>query len=324
MADSDALLAASVSMAQTAAQYGQAANLNKKNREFVEKQNALNRDLWREGQANSWQMWRDTNEYNSPANQRKLLEEAGYNPAALSQMNGAGNANQASFQPPPQGSAPQYQAADLSAIGQVFQNMASYAMAQKTKSEKTKVDIDNQFEAATKEQELKEKGLVNEAHELKNNFDRATFDAREDQETQTARKLGADASRAEAELRLSQIKQDIEEKYGKDRAEKEIKLLDAQYNEKVSQVGLNEANEWLSYKTGEIGIMNAETNRRAVAIDERQEEYERNKLIMEARKLLEEGRWTKEQYELFRDTAFIEKSLGIGGKGLKLLRAFFR
>lgn len=101
MADSDTYLALANSMAQTAASYGQAANLNKKNRQFVTEQNELNRDLYREGIANTWEMWRATNEYNSPANQRKLLEEAGYNPASLSGMNGAANSNQGSFQSPP-------------------------------------------------------------------------------------------------------------------------------------------------------------------------------------------------------------------------------
>lgn len=44
------------------------------------KQNALNYQMFQEQNAFNRKQWEDTNAWNSPANQRKLLEEAGYNP----------------------------------------------------------------------------------------------------------------------------------------------------------------------------------------------------------------------------------------------------
>lgn len=62
--------------------------LARENREWQSRENQLNRD-WQES------MWNRQNEYNTPANQRKLAEEAGYNPyllGAQSLNSGAGSA----------------------------------------------------------------------------------------------------------------------------------------------------------------------------------------------------------------------------------------
>lgn len=62
--------------------------LARENREWQSKENQLNRD-WQES------MWNKQNEYNTPANQRRLAEEAGYNPYLLSSQqlgSGAGSA----------------------------------------------------------------------------------------------------------------------------------------------------------------------------------------------------------------------------------------
>jgi len=62
--------------------------LARENREWQSQENQLNRE-WQES------MWNKQNEYNTPANQRKLAVEGGYNPYLLSSQNlgsGAGSA----------------------------------------------------------------------------------------------------------------------------------------------------------------------------------------------------------------------------------------
>lgn len=71
--------------------------LARESREWQSNENQLNRD-WQEA------MWNKQNEYNTPANQRKLAEEAGYNPYLLGAQNlnsGAGSAGSPSMVSPP-------------------------------------------------------------------------------------------------------------------------------------------------------------------------------------------------------------------------------
>lgn len=56
-------------------------NQNKKNREFT-------REMWEKQNAVNDANWHRDNAYNSPANQRKLLEEGGYNPALMYDQGG--------------------------------------------------------------------------------------------------------------------------------------------------------------------------------------------------------------------------------------------
>ena len=74
---------------------GSAANLNKKNREWQEKQAKVQRD-WNESmynKQNAWnlEMWNKENEYNTPAAQYARLREAGLNPMFYG-LDGTGNA----------------------------------------------------------------------------------------------------------------------------------------------------------------------------------------------------------------------------------------
>lgn len=59
------------------------SSANKANIQMQRETNAFNRQMFDDQLQYNWDMWRETNEYNSPFNQRKLLEEAGYNPALL-------------------------------------------------------------------------------------------------------------------------------------------------------------------------------------------------------------------------------------------------
>lgn len=67
----------------------------------IQKQ-TLNQQIQLQQQQNEWneKMWHLNNEWNSPANQRKLLEEAGYNPAALKDSTATSNSPAQGVNPP--------------------------------------------------------------------------------------------------------------------------------------------------------------------------------------------------------------------------------
>lgn len=76
-----ALVSAGATGASQAANAISQGNLNKKNREFT-------REMWDKQNAVNDANWHRDNFYNSPANQRKLLEEGGYNPALMYDQGG--------------------------------------------------------------------------------------------------------------------------------------------------------------------------------------------------------------------------------------------
>lgn len=67
----------------------------------IQKQ-TLNQQVQLQQQQNAWneKMWHLNNEWNSPANQRKLLEQAGYNPAALKDSTATSNSPAQGVNPP--------------------------------------------------------------------------------------------------------------------------------------------------------------------------------------------------------------------------------
>lgn len=69
---------------------------------FFTQNKTLNQQLKLQREQNEWneKMWNLNNDWNSPANQRKLLEEAGYNPAALKDSTATSNSPAQGVNPP--------------------------------------------------------------------------------------------------------------------------------------------------------------------------------------------------------------------------------
>lgn len=69
---------------------------------FAIQDKTLQQQVQLQREQNEWneKMWNLNNEWNSPANQRKLLEEAGYNPAALKDSTGTSNSPAQGVNPP--------------------------------------------------------------------------------------------------------------------------------------------------------------------------------------------------------------------------------
>ena len=61
----------------------QADSMNRRAARVARETNALNYKMFQEGNMFNEYMFDKANRWNSPANQRKMLEEAGYNPAML-------------------------------------------------------------------------------------------------------------------------------------------------------------------------------------------------------------------------------------------------
>lgn len=69
---------------------------------FAMQNKTLQQQIQMQREQNAWneKMWNLNNEWNSPANQRKLLEEAGYNPAALKDSTATSNSPAQGVNPP--------------------------------------------------------------------------------------------------------------------------------------------------------------------------------------------------------------------------------
>lgn len=69
---------------------------------FAMQNKTLNQQVQLQREQNEWneKMWHLNNDWNSPANQRKLLEEAGYNPAALKDSTATSNSPAQGVNPP--------------------------------------------------------------------------------------------------------------------------------------------------------------------------------------------------------------------------------
>lgn len=105
---------------------------NKKNYKIWQEQAALSRELQDRQNAETWKMWNAENEYNTPENQRKLWEEAGFSPyAALNTDPTAGSMSSAGATLP---SSPEYTSPLIGlgdAVSRGIQNQINTAVAVK-------------------------------------------------------------------------------------------------------------------------------------------------------------------------------------------------
>lgn len=122
---------------------------NSTNKLLARETNALHQKLFNQQIGENWKMFNAANEWNSPAQQRQRLEQAGYNPAALFQNNGA--LMSSSIQAP---SAPPLATAQVqpavalgngisSVVGSGLSALTAMAEARKSNAEATAQEINN-------------------------------------------------------------------------------------------------------------------------------------------------------------------------------------
>ncbi len=125
---------------------------NKKNRQFVERQNQINRDF-------TLDMWNRTNEYNSPVQQMARWKEAGLNPNL---MYGQGSSGNAQASPTPAQGTPKNEPIDLSQFADMMFKRKQMQLS----------NINLQADTATKEglQKVQESQVVNNLANAKNHL----------------------------------------------------------------------------------------------------------------------------------------------------------
>lgn len=154
---------------------------NIKNLQIARETNAQNALLAREANDLNYKMFKEQQDYNSPLTQRALLEQAGYNPASLTQGNynvvnsspnaaTPGNAMQAAHMIAP----PSY----FNQLSQVAPFLASLAQAKKDNESAKGQMIDNEAKKQQYDLMFKGMGLDNAMKELDVKFADDTFDQR--------------------------------------------------------------------------------------------------------------------------------------------------
>lgn len=157
---------------------------NSANLQIAQEYNQMQRDIAAQNNKLQYQMFQESNYYNSPANQRKMLEAAGYNPYSL-YTNPSGGASYAQSLPSlqqPQMTMPQVQPnfqfsnALQNAMGNVANVVKTLSEADKAASEKKLVDLNVQAFGQRLANEFALAGYEQEAAQLRNGLARDTYD----------------------------------------------------------------------------------------------------------------------------------------------------
>lgn len=221
-------------------------------REANREANSLTREMQIKNQKFTKFMWDLNNEYNSPANQRKRLEEAGINPYyALGELN-TGNADLASNP-----SVPSFQQADYSALTSGMVGAADLmqkqrlidAQASRTEEEAEAAGIDNQTrllknltEINLMIQEYKEKKQnTSYLESLRDKILKLLPHEQEQLDSSTA-KNRADAELATENAQLARLEQKIKEYDLNFIKPAELRQINSAIDVAASQVALNKAN----------------------------------------------------------------------------------
>ena len=198
---------------------------NKTNKKIARETNALNYKMFQEANEYNLDMWNRTNQYNSPLNQRRLLEEAGYNPASLLDAPSLGAASQApgSVQPP-QMQGWNYQ----NVLANVGNDMVAFTQAAKNAEEAKNVNLQNKnYEwKLTEEIDLmKKQGMLSEqqANKIEQDFDltNATWD-------DLMKHIHANAYLTQEQANIADLQHDILKTYGHVSAEANLDKLCAE------------------------------------------------------------------------------------------------
>lgn len=249
---------------------------NATNLQIARENNQTSIDIANANNKLSYEMFLRQLEYASPSEQRRMLEEAGYNPAAYLQGSQASAASPPSLQQPslttPAMQAPTQLAQNISNLGMSLGSLyKDVSEAQLLNSQRQMQDINNETQRAMNLADLRSKGLYNEALQLDWSWKLQT-----QQDRILSEKLKNLALDAEKRLTLARsAHEEIDNVTRKQFNAKQLKQLDEainllveEQNTEVSKQKLNEAG--ISEKVAQVARLavmnavdkyNAETNR---------------------------------------------------------------
>lgn len=198
---------------------------NKTNRRIAAEQNALNYKMFQDANAYNYSMWNRENWYNMPINQRKRLEEAGYNPAALldAPQLGAASSPSGSVTPAP-AVGYQYQS-PISSIGPAMAEMSgtlknlSEAKLLDKQSQNYEIDLMSQIDLRERQ------GLLSKSQA---DLFRQEYDLKNETWDELIKAAVNDNKMKQEEARKLSIANDIQEQYGSKVAEKELEKIAAE------------------------------------------------------------------------------------------------
>lgn len=242
--------------------------MNKRAARVARETNALNYQMFQEGNEFNERMFNESNAWNSPVNQRKLLEEAGYNPASMFDAN-IGSANPVNSSSPnaAQGFTPSV--ADYSQIGiNAIQSFLALKQAQKVSAETENQKIKNLYEADTLQSALDlqaaQTGNLNSlttGQEIQNEIHSDSKEWEELNIQGQAMEQIHKASIADYQQQQEEIKKNILNEYGPKKAEQEYKNLQQEYELLVAKVGTEHAQALMYQKTGDAAWLTAKTSK---------------------------------------------------------------
>lgn len=211
--------------------FGQ-SSANKANVKLARETNALQYKMFQEGNAFAAKQQQLANEWNSPINQRKMLEQAGYNPASLNDVN-IGAANGASSVGTPSLATPHVEPLQYGNLASVaLQAYQAFNQAENIKADTVGKNIDNEYKAANYDADLKLKGaqsgnldMQSVGQKIKNMVDFASMSSDATARKATADNLVATAEKTSSEAKFASIQATLEEIYGPQKAEEIVNNL---------------------------------------------------------------------------------------------------
>lgn len=188
-------------------------------------------------------------DYNSPLNQRKMLEAAGYSPAALLGASGYHSTSSALGVPQPLGmKSPHFEPVQAGhGVLRYAQAKQSAEVANQSAAEANlkKIDSDTRSEMNKANiRSLQKKGDLNEEeadfYNWRNTLNQATFNEQVAQITQDAYKKRLEADRENVALSRDQLSYDFYQKYGEKEYQKKLSFIDSQIRYVLEQAKTEE------------------------------------------------------------------------------------
>lgn len=242
---------------------------NRANIKMQRETNELNYKMFQEQQAFNEKMWNQTNEYNSPENQRRLLEQGGYNPAdlfsnsaiAANISSGIGSGVVGHGVQPDLG-----KSNFVHNVAASLEGIVNMAQAEKLRSETVNQRIKNNFEAARAQAELTGQGLTNEAQRLAIQYDADTLEDRELSATATKQYLFANVTLAKKQQIVAQTLSELQQantKLSMKRLEEIQSAIELNDEFKLTEQSKRKLNEIMGdyyQKSGIASIISANAN----------------------------------------------------------------
>lgn len=227
-ATSAALINAAASTANGLIAISSSKSENRRNRRFQAEQNELARQY-------ATDMWEKTNAYNSPSAQRARLLEAGLNPyladAAVQSPTATPPAT------PSHSAIPNSSPTGFDLVGQGIGSFGSFLQLSANAANQRAQSISTIYATAT--QIMKTAGVDAAQEFLKKQAPFLKSQGMAD--SIQMRMWNSEVATMEFNQRIAGVKASLEEKYGEEKAQREIWAMDQAYEESVSRVGLNSA-----------------------------------------------------------------------------------